>query len=58
MSGTTNPFFKHWFIFGEHPDGTVDVSSGSGDVLTDVPRQMAEEIIRLREDTLKRWGLW
>lgn len=39
----------HWFEFGIHP-GTdlVDVSSDDGDVLTRVPRPLAQAIIQLR----------
>jgi hypothetical protein len=38
-----------WFIFGEHPTtGHVDISDGDGDVLVDIPRQLAEEVIAAR----------
>lgn len=41
-----------WFIFGEHPDGAVDIACCEGDVLRAVPRELAEQIIKLREATL------
>lgn len=41
---------RRWFIFGESPDGTtVDVADGERDVLTSVPRRMAEGIIAARD---------
>ena len=44
------PELRRWFIFGESPDGTtVDVADGERDVLTSVPRRMAEGIIAARD---------
>lgn len=49
-----------WFIFGVFKDGTVDVSDGTEDILTHVPRAAAEEIIKARNDfvdvLLKHFG--
>ena len=43
-----------WFIFGEHPDGTnVDIAWSDGDVLTCVPRDLAEHIIQIHNDSLE-----
>jgi len=41
-----------WFVFGTHPDGTVDISDSDQDVLERVPAELAEAIVRLRESTL------
>jgi hypothetical protein len=34
-----------WHVFGEHADGTVDVSDGSRDVFTELPRDIADKVI-------------
>ena len=36
-----------WFIFGEHPDGRVDIADSEGDVLTHVKKSEAERAIKL-----------
>jgi len=41
-----------WFIFGEYPDGCVDVSDGRDDVFEHIPRTKAERLIKLRSDFL------
>jgi hypothetical protein len=41
-----------WFIFGEYPDGRVDLSDGQDDVFERLPRDVAERIIKLRADFL------
>ena len=43
-----------WFIFGEHPDGYVDISDGNGDVLTHVRRNEAEKLIDDREQLVRK----
>lgn len=41
---------NRWFIFGESKDGTiVDISDGNLDVFINVPREIAEEIIKVRD---------
>jgi hypothetical protein len=38
-----------WFIFGEHPDGIhVDVSDGNDDIVTKIPKNKAELLIKAR----------
>jgi hypothetical protein len=34
-----------WMIFGEHPDGTVDVNDGNRDVFVGIPKEAAEKIV-------------
>ena len=38
-----------WFVFGTHPDGTVDVVDPFGDVLVKVPPEMAARLIKARD---------
>lgn len=40
---------RNWFVFGEHPDGTVDVADSEGDVLTGVSRADAERLMAARD---------
>lgn len=42
------PEFNSWMIFGEHPDGWVDISDGSNDIMTHVPKDVADRIIAAR----------
>jgi hypothetical protein len=43
------PELNFWFIFGESKDGkTVDISDGDKEIFTNVPREIAEEIIEYR----------
>jgi hypothetical protein len=52
-----------WFVFGEHPDGAVDIADLDGDVLTKVPRALAERLCAahnqaldlLEEKGIARW---
>ena len=37
--------FPALFEFGEYPNGNVDLSNGQTDVITNIPPQIAEEII-------------
>lgn len=34
-----------WFVFGQRPDGTVDINDGTNDVLVKVPKDGADQII-------------
>lgn len=43
------PMFQRWIIFGEWPDGTVDVSSANQDIVVRVPRAVAEQMIAARD---------
>lgn len=43
-------FAKHLFIFGEQPDGTVDVNDGTDDVLAGVPKEIAEAVVAANQD--------
>lgn len=38
-----------WFIFGEYPDGNVDVSDGQEDIFTGIPRAHAERLVALHD---------
>jgi hypothetical protein len=33
-----------WFIFGEHADGSVDISDGDNDVFEHIARELAENL--------------
>lgn len=39
-----------WIIFGEYPDGDVDVSDQNRDVFVKVPRPVAEKVIALHDE--------
>jgi hypothetical protein len=43
-----------WKIFGEHPDGMVDVDDGTSDIFIAIPRDQAERAVaahdRFREE--------
>jgi hypothetical protein len=39
-----------WFIFGEYPDGTVGICDGDRDIFEYVPRDVAERIVKARND--------
>lgn len=34
-----------WKVFGEHPDGTVDVTDNDHDVFVSMPRELADRVI-------------
>ena len=42
--------FPTWFIFGECKDGKVDLSDGDDDIVTHIPREEAEKLIKLRDN--------
>lgn len=44
------PVMRRWFIFGEHPNGTVDVSDGDQDIFIRLPRESAQRIIAARTE--------
>lgn len=33
-----------WFIFGTHPDGTVDINDGQKDIFEKLPKDVAEKL--------------
>ena len=35
-----------WIIFGNHPDGCVDVSNQDGDLFTHVELEKAEQLVK------------
>lgn len=37
-----------WFIFGEHEDGSVDISNGTNDVFTKIPLDKALKLVDIR----------
>lgn len=39
---------REWFIFGEYPDGRVDISDGEHDVHEGIGRAEAEKLIAAR----------
>lgn len=39
-----------WFIFGEHQNGTVDVSDGTQDVARNVSRETAEKLCQIQKE--------
>ena len=43
-----------WFIFGEHADGAVDVCDKNGEVLFRLPRDVAERLIRERDESIRK----
>lgn len=44
----------HWFVFGEHPDGTVDVSEANRDVFTNLKPGVAQRVIAARSLFLRQ----
>jgi hypothetical protein len=44
-----NTLSAHWFVFGTHSDGTVDVAEDASDVVVNVPKEIAEELIACRQ---------
>jgi len=44
----------NWFIFGEHSDGSVDISNGTDDVFTKIPLKTAHNILKIREDFMTK----
>jgi hypothetical protein len=46
-----------WFIFGTHPDGTVDISDGNRDVITGIPREAAEKACELQNEFFKKLAI-
>ena len=51
MSGAHDD--HHWFIFGEHPDGWVDIANAYGDVLTLIPKDVAEFVCEAHNDAVE-----
>jgi hypothetical protein len=49
--GYEPPYKRHWFIFGVHDDGTVDLSDGDSDVLIGIPKDFAEQVMKYRDAT-------
>lgn len=47
LTGETT-MFNHWMIFGEHPDGTVDIADSDQDIIQRVPKHIAEQVIEAR----------
>lgn len=50
--------FKEWFIFGEHPNGYVDVSDGTNDIFINVPKEKVERLLEIRyafTHELEKW---
>lgn len=49
--------FAGWFIQGEYPETKhVDITDIDGDVLSDIPRPIAEEIVAARDAFLAAMG--
>lgn len=46
--------FKGWFVFGTHENGNVDLSDGTEDIFTDVPKDVAQELIEIRREFIDR----
>ena len=43
---------KAWFIFGEHEDGSVDISNGIDDVFTKLALDQARRLLKIRDSFL------
>jgi len=43
-----------WFIFGEHPDGCVDLNDGANDIFAHITRDQAERLIAIRDEFLAK----
>jgi hypothetical protein len=39
-----------WIVFGEHPDGTVDVNDGMQDVFEGIPKEAALKVIAAHDE--------
>lgn len=46
MGSAVNNKFPHWCEFGVHPSGNVDISDGTNDVGTDIPKDSALTLVR------------
>lgn len=44
------PMFARWFVFGRFDDGTVSICSGDTDIFDRVPADVAEKIIKARNE--------
>lgn len=47
------PMFRHWMIFGGTSFGMVDINDGVDDIIINIDRTHAEQIIKAREAFLK-----
>ena len=46
---------ERWFIFGVHPSsGRVDINNGNSDVLTRVPPDLADQIVKEHNASVDR----
>jgi hypothetical protein len=43
-----------WFIFGEHEDGSVDISNGTNDVFTKLSLDQALKLVEIRDEFLEK----
>ena len=43
-----------WFIFGTHHSGYVDVSCADGDIVTNISKEVAEQIIKAHNEYVNR----
>lgn len=41
---------NYWIIFGKRENGNVDISDADQDIFVDVPRDIADEIIKARNE--------
>lgn len=50
-----NREFGYWIIFGEYPDGNVDIhwAYGGLDIFNRIPRDKAEKLIQARTDFIQ-----
>lgn len=57
LEKTVDGIVGNWLIFGEHFDGTVDVSfhtrSRQGDVFEGLPREVAEKVVEAHDRFLQ-----
>ncbi len=44
---------RDWFVFGTRPNGSVDIADHEGDVLEEVPKELADRIVELRDKFLR-----
>lgn len=46
--------FPHYFVFGEHLDGRVDIATGTGSAVATVSKEDAEKLIQHRDAIVQK----
>lgn len=43
-----------WFIFGEYPDGDVEIADGNKTIITKISREKAEQVLDARREFMEK----